>query len=1044
MFIPDLSPRGLTRTAMRVGSTAQNALEVARFGGLQTGDEPAPYDIASRHRVYRLRRYFPDRAETQPDRPVVLLVPPLMLTAEVYDVSEDKSAARILASHGIDPWVVDFGSPEHEEGGLTRTLTDHVLAVAESVDTVRAATGRDVHLGGYSQGGMFCYQAAAYRRSSDVASVITFGSPVDTRGMVPLGIPEEAALKALIFIGTRLFAERGVPGWATRLGFKLLDPVKSARARLDFLLQLHDREALLPREAQRRFLDTDGFVAFPGPALLDALDQFGTHNRLLSGGFVIDDRLVTLADITSPILSFVGTIDTIAPPRAVRAIRRAAPVPEIYEHTMRAGHFGLVVGSLARDHTWPIVAQWTRWRDGLGAKPVDIEVATEAPEEPTPATAVARAAYGLGLAANVGAGVVRSTVDVATHSVAAARQLAVEAAHQMPRLARIDAAGPDTRISAGLLLEEQALRTPDATFFLFADRGHTYAAAQRRFDNIVRGLIAVGVRQGDHVGVLMDTRPSALAVVVALNRLGAVAVVMRPDGSITQEARLGQVSRIITDPEHGPAAKAATSMPVLVLGGGGEARELGFGLTDMEQIDPDQVTLPAWYAPNPGRGRDLAFVLFTGVGENTRVNRITNRRWALSAFGTASAAALTPSDTVYSVTPIHHPSCLLTGIGGAVAAGARLALTTRYEPTTFWDEVRRYGVTVVSYTWTLVRELVEAPTHPAEAHHPVRLFVGSGMPKSLWRRTVERFAPAQVLEFYASTEGEAVLANVSGAKIGAKGRPLPGSAEVRVAAYDIEAGRLLEGPDGFAEECGPGEIGMLLTAVDPCRTGTSASPLRGLFEQGDAWLATDDLFYRDEDGDFWFVDTVSGLIRTANGAVLSIPIEDALGEIQAVDLAAAYGVETPSSGGQILVAAVTVRAGHELTGADLGEVVRDLPPESRPTVVRVVEEMPMSTWFRPVKAPLRAEGVPPVGRGRSRAWHLDPATGTYTRLDRETRRRLLGAPPEDARPTSAATPATPATPATGKATGTVVGAASAGTRRAVRGPVTRKPRAPRS
>ncbi len=40
---------------------------------------------------------------------------------------------------------------------------------------------------------MFCYQAAAYRRGEGIASVITFGSPVDTRGALPFGLPEEVA-----------------------------------------------------------------------------------------------------------------------------------------------------------------------------------------------------------------------------------------------------------------------------------------------------------------------------------------------------------------------------------------------------------------------------------------------------------------------------------------------------------------------------------------------------------------------------------------------------------------------------------------------------------------------------------------------------------------------------------------------------------------------------------------------------------------------------------------------------------------------------------
>ena len=96
--------------------------------------------------------------------------------------------------------MIDFGSPEQEEGGLERTLADHVLGVSEAVDHVREATGRDVHLGGYSQGGMFCYQAAAYRRSEGMASVITFGSPVNLRDAVPLGIPEDVAVGAGNFI----------------------------------------------------------------------------------------------------------------------------------------------------------------------------------------------------------------------------------------------------------------------------------------------------------------------------------------------------------------------------------------------------------------------------------------------------------------------------------------------------------------------------------------------------------------------------------------------------------------------------------------------------------------------------------------------------------------------------------------------------------------------------------------------------------------------------------------------------------------------------
>jgi putative long chain acyl-CoA synthase len=99
--------------------------------------------------VYRLRHYerAPD-AGIEPIAQPLLLVPPLMVASEVYDISPDVSAIAYLSRQGVDVWLVDFGAPEREEGGMSRTLDDHVRAVSDAIDRVRAATGRDVHLAG--------------------------------------------------------------------------------------------------------------------------------------------------------------------------------------------------------------------------------------------------------------------------------------------------------------------------------------------------------------------------------------------------------------------------------------------------------------------------------------------------------------------------------------------------------------------------------------------------------------------------------------------------------------------------------------------------------------------------------------------------------------------------------------------------------------------------------------------------------------------------------------------------------------------------------
>jgi putative long chain acyl-CoA synthase len=182
-------------------------------------------------------------------------------------------------------------------------------------------------------------------------------------------------------------------------------------------------------------------------------------------------------------------------------------------------------------------------------------------------------------------------------------------------------------------------------------------------------------------------------------------------------------------------------MRVLVLGGG-ESRDLHLpddaDVVDMEKIDPDESDLPGWYRPNPGLARDLAFVAFSTVGRpNTGP---ADHQLPLGACPHSAprrrptSAATTP---VYCLTPLHHQSGLLVSLGGAVVGGARIALSRGLVSDRFVQEIRQYGVTVVSYTWAMLREVIDDPSFVLSGNHPVRLFIGSGMPTGLWKRVVD-------------------------------------------------------------------------------------------------------------------------------------------------------------------------------------------------------------------------------------------------------------------------------------------------------------------
>jgi putative long chain acyl-CoA synthase len=219
------------------------------------------------------------------------------------------------------------------------------------------------------------------------------------------------------------------------------------------------------------------------------------------------------------------------------------------------------------------------------------------------------------------------------------------------------------------------------------------------------------------------------------------------------------------------------------------------------------------------------------------------------------------------------------------------------------------------------------------------------------------------------------------------GRPLPGSAEVRLAAYDAHEEKLKLGKGGFVRRCRSDEVGLLIARARPSEW--TSTPMRGVFARDDAWLSTGDLFRRDADGDYWRLDGVRDVIHTAAGPVLGGPIRDALGDLTEVDLAVSYGVRPDAAESDLALAAVTLRPDMTLEADALTHVLGVLAPEARPAVVHVVARIPVTTWFRPMTAALREAGLPRPGEG-GQAWYLERGGRRYRTLTEAAWRRLSG------------------------------------------------------
>ncbi|MDB4987046.1 MAG: Polyhydroxyalkanoic acid synthase, partial [Myxococcaceae bacterium] len=672
--------------------------------------------------------------------------------------------------------------------------------------------------------------------------------------------------------------------------------------------------------------------------------------------------------------------DEFARAASVRAIREAAPNSVAYEVPVRTGHFGLVVGSVAMKNTWPTVVSWLQWLEDKAQRPTQLRDAEasaaaerEAKHEPLEDVLEANfedVEYNARLLLDTARGtaaMLKKSLGGVTHTLTT---MFDHMRYQLPRLARLEAIEEGTRISVGRELAEQAAKIGEQTFFLWQGRAHTYADANLRVDHIVRGLISCDVKVGTRVGILMRARPTYLSLVAAVSRIGAVSVLISPDGErveLPQALTLGAVEVLIADPENAERARRTFGGAVLVLGGGGKDRKLLDGVVDMERIDPAAVALPDWYEENPGRASDLALILFTaGKDEKPRAARITNRRWAVAAYGAAAASTLTSKDTVYCCMPLHHAAGLLVSVGGALVGGARLALSDGFDAQVFWTEVRRYGATVVFYAGEMCRALVDAPATFNDEKNPVRLFAGSGMRIDVWKRLEERFATG-VLEFYATTEGNAVLANVSGEKVGSLGKPLPGTSELTLAAYDLDSEDFVKAPDGKLVSCFAGQPGMLLARIEagnPMATfdgyvderESSRRVLRSAFLPGDTWFVTGDVVRVDDDGDYWFVDRATDMIRTPKGPVSSVTVEDVLYELGEIKQAVVYGVRISGIAHEVPMASIVIREDYHFDPLTLGRHVESrLDVNARPRFVRVERKIASSVGYRPLKHPLRAQ-----------------------------------------------------------------------------------------
>lgn len=517
-------------------------------------------------------------------------------------------------------------------------------------------------------------------------------------------------------------------------------------------------------------------------------------------------------------------------------------------------------------------------------------------------------------------------------------------------------------VTNATLLKRQAERTPDAVFGIFPDRTVTFGELDAAAVEVAKGLVALGIRPGDHVATLMPNHPDWLPAYFGILYAGATIVPLnarykRQELGFTvrhSDARVLITTDAINDhvdfasligevlPGLASSANAAdldledapTLRAVVMFGASrpagflsrGDLAALGRGISDMvldqaiEAVDPE----------------DAAALIYTsGTTANPKGCILTHAGLQRSWYTFAETVDLAPGEKVWMPMPFYHTG----GIGPMTAIlsrGAAFFTQAHLDPEEAVVLVERYRIDhLYSGFPQLSLAVLDHPDYDRDRFSFVRTMLNVGPPAMQER--IQSLLPegATVLNLFGMTEGSGIVTFTpldSPIEIRAvtSGRP-PAHTEVRVA--DPENGEPC--PAGT-----PGEIqfrgggAFKLYYRDP--EATAATILPG------GWVRTGDRGKFDQDGWLHFLGRLKDMLKVGGENVAAAEIEFFLNQHPDVKMVQVIG-GADARMGEVPVAFVERVPGGTVTGEELiGMCQGQLARWKIPAEVVFVTEWPMS------------------------------------------------------------------------------------------------------
>ena len=561
---------------------------------------------------------------------------------------------------------------------------------------------------------------------------------------------------------------------------------------------------------------------------------------------------------------------------------------------------------------------------------------------------------------------------------------------------------PASPTGLGIAFEKAVKRNPQGIALLFEDQSYSYRALNEWANQIAHYYLSLGAKKGDVIAVMVENRPELIATIVALAKIGVTIALV----NTSQVGKVLAHSINLVNPIAVIAGEEVRAAIDEIRQDLNVAQDRFHWFADQETrkhagtAPKDYVNLAQQidqfpkFNPSTTRtvtGKDGLFYIYTsGTTGLPKAVIFTHSRWTL-AYGTyGHILNLGKDDVMYVTLPLYHATGVVVCWCGVIAGSATLAVRRKYSTSAFWKDVQKFNASAIGYVGELCRYLIDAPTTELDRAHRVTKMIGNGMRPNIWGKFKERFGVQEVLELYASSEGNVGFSNIFNFDNTVGFSPTP----YAIVEFDKEKNELVRDKKGHCKKVKTGEVGLLIGKI------TSRSPfdgytdpeknksviLKDVFTKGDSYFNTGDLVRDIGFRHAQFVDRLGDTFRWKGENVSTTEVENMVCEYDKIAEAVVYGVEIPNTNGRAGMAAITLVDGEELNEADLSAMVnvfkKCLPSYAIPVFLRVQAKVETTGTFKYQKNKLKEDAFNPA-KTSERLLVLLPGATAYCDVNAE-------------------------------------------------------------